>query len=130
MLVFKDGVWYKGYLYSKRLKSNVWSKPKIKLRRVENSKVLKIVDYLNSANLWSMNRDSLNIHERRNKDGSIEKLSVYDLDNDRFEIFDKNRFVIIESYAPEYFLEELPENKILEHFIKVRDWFTVNYEAL
>ncbi|HMG07485.1 MAG TPA: hypothetical protein VK609_03185 [Mucilaginibacter sp.] len=85
---------------------------------------------LSLARLWSVSRDSLNIHERRNKNGTVTKLSVYDDNNYRFEVFNKDNFAIIESYAPEYFLEELPENKILERFIKVRDWFVVNYKIL
>jgi hypothetical protein len=130
LLAFKNGNWYKGSLYSKRNKHNQWSKPKLKFKKAETSKVLEIIDHLNAADLWGMSRDSLNIRERKNKDSSVTKLTISDDNNYSFEVFDKNDFAIIESYAPEYFLEELPENMILQRFIKVRDWFRVNFKAL
>lgn len=130
LLLFKNGVWYKGYLYSKRINNNVWSKPRLKLKKAKTNKVIEIFNGLNSAGLWTMSKDSLNIHERRNREGGVTKLSLYDGYNYHFEIFNGENLAIIESYAPEYSLEELPENKILERFIKARDWFVINYKVL
>jgi hypothetical protein len=130
ILAFKNSTCLKGYFYSKKNKHNVWSKPKIKFKGINCDSANSIVKHLNDAGFYSLNRDSLNINRRKINGRQDEILSVDDGVNYKFEIFNKNNFIIIESYMPEYFLQKIPELKSRETFIKCRDFFLLKYNAL
>lgn len=81
------------------------------------------MDSLDQHKFGALNRDSLNIKTRDNGDGTITELSLHDATNHKFEIITKSNFTIVESYAPEYFLEELPKLTIRKTFINCRNLF-------
>jgi len=130
VLAFKDGVCLKGYIYSKKNKNGIWSKPKIKLHEVNCDSAKMIQTYLNDAGFYTLNRDTLNINHKEINDKQDAVFSVDDGVNYKFEILTKKDFLIIESYEPEYFLQKIPELRTREEFIKCRDWFLSKYKNL
>ncbi len=130
LLAFKNGIWLKGYFYSKRRKNHSWTNPTIKLKEINKDSANSILNYLSDAGFFVLNRDTLNIDRRKINDKQDEVFSISDAVNYRFEILTKNTFTIIESYQPDYFLEKLPEFKSREIFIKYRDWFIEKYKNL
>ena len=122
ILALKNNSWsYISYDFYKKGKS--WSKPRIKERPFNFHKAETLIELLEQNHFWLLSRDSLNIQERRNSDGSVSKFNMYDDTNHKFEIITTSNYVIIEAYAPEYFLEVLPEIKSRELFIKCRNIF-------
>ncbi len=130
LLVFKKGICLKGSFFSKKNKHNTWSEPKIKFKEINCDSANYIVKYLNDAGFYSLNRDSLNVNKRKINEKQDEVFTINDGVDYKFEIFSKTKFLIIESYMPEYFLKKIPELKSRETFIKCRDWFLLKYNAL
>jgi hypothetical protein len=130
LLAFQNGVCLKGYIYSKKNKHGIWSKPKIKFKAVNCDSANYIVKYLNDGGFYSLNRDTLNINRKKINDKQNKVYSIDDGVNYKFEIISKKDFLIIESYMPEYFLEKIPELKSRATFIKCRDWFLSKYKSL
>jgi len=130
LLALKDGVWLKGYLHTQKRKNNTWRKPLVVFKEVDPDSASYIMKYLDSAGFYSLNRDSLNISERRVNDDNIQRITISDAINYKFEILSRNDFLVIESYAPEFFFEKMPEIKSRGAFIKLRDWFLLKYKVL
>ncbi|MDB4919267.1 hypothetical protein [Mucilaginibacter sp.] len=130
ILALKNGLWLKGHLYSQKRKNDTWRKPIVILKEVDPDSASYIIKHLDSAGFYQLNRDSLNISERRINERTVQRISISDGVNCRFEILSKNDFLIIESYAPEFFIEKMPEIKSRGFFIKYRDWFLLKYKAL
>jgi hypothetical protein len=130
LLAFQNGACLKGAIYSKKNKHGIWSKPEIKFDEINCDSAKYIVEYLNDAGFYLLNRDTLNINKRKIDDKKVEMFSVEDGVNYKFEIISKNDFLIIESYEPEYLFKKLPELTSRGTFIKCRDWFLSKYKSL
>nr|WP_157536090.1 hypothetical protein [Mucilaginibacter sp. L294] len=128
LLASKNGEYFKGVLYLKRTKGNKWSEPVVKLKKAKKGKA--IIEQLNTSGLWRLSPDSLNDQNKKNSDGSIETLTLHDGTNFRFELISADKFLAIETYQPEYFLEEMPYSTQRRVFIKIRDRFLKDYKAL
>lgn len=130
LLAFKEGVCFKGTVSLKKNKHEVWSKPKLKLKKVNCDSAKQIVNYFNEAGFYLLNRDSLNINKKMINDTLFEVFTIDDGVNCKFEILSKKSFLIIESYEPDYFLKKIPELKSRRTFIKCRDFYLSKYKEL
>ena len=130
ILALKNGIWFKGYIFSKKSKSGRWSKPKIKFIGVNPDSSLAIVEYLKNVGFYSLNKDSLAIDKKDVGNNKIELFSRNNGVDYKFEMLSKSAFVIIESYEPDYFLERMPYLKDRRHFIICRNWFISKYKNL
>ena len=130
LIVSKNGAYFKGSLHLERTKGGKWSKPLVKLKKVSTIQTKAIIKRLNSSGLWRLNQDSLYDQNKQNLDGSVTKLILHDGVNYRFELISSNNFLAIETYAPEYFLEEMPKSTSRQFFIKIRDKFLKGYKTL
>lgn len=126
----KGKMYSKGSIHLKRDKDHTWSKPVVKQKKVNSDKGAYIFMELDKMGLWKLNVDSLNNQNEKNQDGSINKITLFDATNYRFELINGDNYLPIEAYAPEQFLEELPQYKQREPFIKIRDRFLQDYKAL
>lgn len=123
ILAYKQGEWKKLSLSQKQRKNGKWSKPMVVEQEFNQSNGDTIVSFFNRNSFWKLNRDSLNINRKKINDTTVQAFTISDAVNYKFEIVSNNEFLIIESYAPEYLLEKIPEIKCREVFIKCRDFF-------
>ena len=119
ILAKKGGVWFNIRLNAERKNGN-WPYPKIKTSRVEKNSFDSLIDTLTKQQFWTLNIDSLS--DQRGE-------SLFDATNYRFEILEGKSFRIIESYAPEYFLNSFPDMLARKSFIKSRDAFVKTYKT-
>jgi len=129
LMALNKGIWYKGYLSSQLLKSGKWTYPKVRFKKIDPDSAKAIVDYVDSSGLLMLSRDSLRITDRI-VGGKRYPHSLSDGVNYKFEILVKNELETIEAYAPDFFLEKIPEIKTRAEFIKFREWFELKYMAL
>ncbi|HVS93299.1 MAG TPA: hypothetical protein VHE59_14775 [Mucilaginibacter sp.] len=129
VLAYGNGHWERISLYSKRHHNGKWSKPYIKIDSFDNERAEKLIELFNKNDFWHLSNDSLNIHQKRINDTLFKTYDISDDVNYKFEIMTKNDFLIIQCYAPEYFLEKIPEIKSREVFIKCRDEFLSAYKS-
>ncbi|MEP6612828.1 MAG: hypothetical protein ABJA76_13110 [Mucilaginibacter sp.] len=129
LLALKKGTWFKGYLSSQHLKSGKWTYPRVKFKEVDPDSATFIAKYLNSEGFYTLNNASLNITTRQ-VNGKVQHFSLSDAVNYKFEILVGDKLAIIQSYAPAYFFEKIPEDTARAAFIKYRDWFELKYKAL
>lgn len=129
ILAIKNGSYLKGTYISKSKGNNKWAKPVIKFEKANIDTAREIVKYFNNSKFWSLNRDTLNIHEKKT-DTLTWSLGCDDCATNKFETISTDGFSIIESIAPETYLEFLPELKSREVFIKCRNWFLSKYKKL
>ena len=124
LLGYKNGQWQKIYYITKRKKSGKWEKPSIRFKNFDSSWADSLLDFWGKEKFWTLNSDSLNINERAIPGTTkIQKFLVSDSPNYRFEIIQKDQYLSIESYAPDYYLEKMPEIKCRATFIKCREKF-------
>ena len=93
-----------------------------------SSSALELLLNLGSNNFWSLNNDSLNqsrlyLIRILNGDTTFRTASISDGINYRFDILNKTRLRVIESYEPDYFFELFPDMIERRKFIKSRDTF-------
>ena len=130
VIALKKGTYFKGFLHLERTKDNIWSEPVVKLKKANSTETKAIIEQLSASGLWKLSPDSLNDQNKKNPDGGVTALTLHDGVNFRFELISANKFLAIESYAPEYFLEEIPYSTQRSKFIKIRDKFIKDYKAL
>jgi len=123
ILGHKQDHWEKLFLSEKQKKNSEWSKPVISKEEFNQNNADSIVNFFNQNRFWELNRDSLNINQREIDDKKNQVFSISDAVNYKFEILSKQEFLIIACYAPEHFLEKIPEIKCREVFIRCRDFF-------
>lgn len=126
----KNGEYFKGSLYLKRTPNNTWTKPAYKFKKVNPLKVKALLANLENAGLWRLNVDSLNNQEKKTADGMVTHVTLSDGMNFRFELFSIDKFLTIQSYEPDYFLKKMPLSTQRDIFIKIRDRFVKDYQAL
>ncbi|MCP2045265.1 hypothetical protein [Pontibacter sp. HSC-36F09] len=123
ILALKDGQWDLITLASKKKKNGDFRKPKIRVSSFDNNKAQLLLNQLDHLSFWTLSSDSLNITQREDPDSTLTTYTLYDAANYKFEIMTKEGYKIIEAYAPDHFLEKLPEIKSRQKFIAGRDIF-------
>ena len=123
----KNGRWEKISLSQKEKKNDEWSKPVIHTEEFDKDKADSLMSLLNKNGFWKLNKDSLNITQRRVSEKQDQVFSISDGVNYKFEIFSNKDFQIIESYSPDYFYKKMPEIKCRGIFIRCRDLFLSAY---
>lgn len=123
ILALKDGKWSLITLASKKKKSGEFRKPTIKVSSYDKDKAQLLLNQLDQIGFWTLSTDSLNITQRENPDSTVMRYTLSDAVNYKFEIMTKEGYKVIEAYAPEHFLEKLPEIKSRQKFIIGRDIF-------
>ncbi|WP_206684043.1 hypothetical protein [Pontibacter beigongshangensis] len=123
ILALKDGKWSLITLVSKRKKNGDFRKPTIRVSSFEKDKAQLLLNQLDQLSFWTLNSDSLNITRRENPDSTVTTYTISDAVNYKFEVMTKEGYKVIEAYAPEHFLEKLPEIKSRQKFIIGRDIF-------
>jgi len=88
--------------------------------RVSEKELTKLIEYFTTNNFWTLENDSLNLHERRELDGTITLYTATDGCSDNFETLSSGNFRLTSSYNAEYFQKLIPVNQ-REKFILCRD---------
>ncbi len=127
ILGYRQGHWEKLLLNEKQRKDGKWSKPAIHKIGLNQNAADSIINFFNQNGFWRLDRDSLNINQRKIDDNKNQLFSISDGVNYKFEIMSKQEFLIIESYEPDYLLEKIPEIKCRETFIKCRNFFVSQF---
>jgi hypothetical protein len=94
-----------------------------RLKKTDTVRAKAVIDELTKSGLWQLSNDSLNNQTQKQPNGTVANLTLHDGTNYRFELIKGPYFLAVGSYAPEYFLEELPQARQREKFIKIRDRF-------
>lgn len=109
--------YYKKWKSSSDVYENIGKKKNKDFKKITNldaSKVKELFDSLALVNFWTLNIDSLN--ETRGND-------ISDDVNYKFQIEYSTGRQILESYAPEYFIEKFPDMRQRVVFIQGKDIF-------
>lgn len=120
-LAFKSGIYYMGAINAHRT-GKQWSMPIIQVKKVRAGWAKGLFSYLEDAGLWKLNRDSLNCQKIVDENGKTEDLKIFDATNYRFELIKSDDVLMIDSYAPEDFLN-YKQDKGRALFIRIRDQF-------
>jgi len=95
---------------------------------IQNLVAAELFSALDTNDFWTLNNDSLNqsrLYPMKiiNGDTTFRIASISDGINYRFDILNKTRLRVIESYEPDYFLELFTDMVERRKFIKSRDTF-------
>ena len=123
VLSYKSGSYYKETIHLDRSKNGKWSAAETSSDEIDAEKAKNFVTYLDSSEFWHLNPDSLNNQEIKTEDGKIKTQTIFDATNYRFELIKPDSVVMLDTYAPEYFLTEYQRDMGRKLFIKIRDTF-------
>jgi hypothetical protein len=107
----------------KKGENGKFTKLSIRTKNIDQNKVKVLISDLTRLSFWKLENVRLSIQTRKKPDSTISRFSITDGVNYRFEIFSKDKFRIIESYEPVYYLQKLPEIKDREVFLKAKELF-------
>ena len=106
--------YYKKWKNSENVNINKEKEHFKKVRTLDSATVTELFDSLELVNLWTLNMDSLN--ETRG-------ISILDDVNYKFQIEDNTGRQILESYAPEYFIQNFPYMRQRVSFLRGKEIF-------
>jgi hypothetical protein len=93
-----------------------------KKRRILKFRIKKVLRIFNENRIWSLNTDSLNINFKSslgNEEDSIQQVYIVtDCTYYTLKFRTNESFRIVGTYCPYYYLEEIPEIKVRQNFIK------------